>query len=56
MLTAAGANLGKLLGLFRRKAGRFVLALIRWYRNVIAALSGGANGSNLKVTSVNTSW
>ena len=35
---AAGANQGKLLGLYRRKAGRFVFALIRWYRNLIAAL------------------
>ncbi len=38
VLAAAGSNLRKLLGLLRRKAGRFVFALIRWYRNLIAAL------------------
>ncbi len=38
VLAAAGANLRKLLGLYRRKAGRFLFALIRWYRNLIAAL------------------
>ncbi len=38
VLAAAGANLGKLWGLYRRQAGRFVFALIPWYRNLIAAL------------------
>ncbi|MCH7591609.1 MAG: IS5 family transposase [Planctomycetes bacterium] len=45
VLAAAGSNLRKLLGLLRRRAGRFVLALIRWcqaligwYRTPIAAL------------------
>ncbi len=45
VLAAAGSNLRKLLGLFRRRAGRFVFALIRccqapigWYRTPIAAL------------------
>ena len=38
VLAAAGSNLRKLLGLLRRKAGRFVFALIRWYRNLIATL------------------
>ena len=38
VLAAAGANLRKLLGLLRSKAGRFVFALIRWYGNLIAAL------------------
>ncbi len=32
VLAAAGSNLRKLLGLYRREAGRFVLALIRWYQ------------------------
>ena len=31
--TTGGAILHKLFGLYRHKAGRFVLALIRWYRN-----------------------
>ena len=45
VLAAAGSNLRKLLGLLRRRAGRFVFALIRWcqapigwYRTPIAAL------------------
>ena len=38
VLAAAGSNLRKLLGLLRRGSGRFVLALIRCYRNLIAAL------------------
>ena len=37
VLAAAGCNLRKLLGLLRRGAGRFVLALIRWLENVTAA-------------------
>ena len=37
VLAAAGSNLRKLLGLLRRGAGRFVLALIRWLENVTAA-------------------
>ncbi len=40
VLAAAGSNLRKLLGLLRRKAGRLVLALIRWHRNLIATLPG----------------
>ncbi len=45
VLAAAGSNLRKLLGLLRRRAGRFVFALIwwcqgliDWLRNLIAAL------------------
>ncbi len=34
VLAAAGANLRKLLGLLRRGAGRFVVALIRWLDNL----------------------
>ncbi len=37
VLAAAGANLRKLLGLLRSKAGRFGHALIRWIANLIAA-------------------
>ncbi len=37
VLAAAGSNLRKLLGLLRRKAGRFVLALIRWLENLTEA-------------------
>ena len=37
VLAAAGSNLRKLLGLLRRGAGRFVLALIRGLKNVTAA-------------------
>jgi len=37
VLAAAGSNMRKLLGLLRRKAGRFVLALIRWLENQLAA-------------------
>ena len=37
VLAAAGSNMRKLLGLLRRRAGRFVCALIHWYRNAIAA-------------------
>ena len=33
VLAAAGSNLRKLLGLLRRQARRFVLALIRWLKN-----------------------
>ena len=36
VLAAAGANLRKLLGLLRRRAGRFVFAMIRWLENRIA--------------------
>jgi IS5 family transposase len=36
ILAAAGSNLRKLLGLLRRKAGRFVFALIRWLENLLA--------------------
>jgi len=36
VLAAAGSNLRKLLGLYRRKAGRFVYALIRWLENLAA--------------------
>ena len=35
VLAAAGYNLRKLLGLYLRKAGRLVFALIRWYRNLV---------------------
>ncbi len=34
---AAGSNLRKLLGLLRREAGRFVVALIRWLENLTEA-------------------
>lgn len=37
VLAAAGANLRKLLGLLRHKAGRLACALIQWFRNLIAA-------------------
>jgi IS5 family transposase len=37
VLAAAGSNLRKLLGLLRRKAGRFVAALIRWLENLTEA-------------------
>ncbi len=36
ILAAAGSNLRKLLGLLRRKTGRFVFALIRWLDNLAA--------------------
>ncbi len=36
VLAAAGSNLRKLLGLLRRKAGRFVVALIRWLEKLVA--------------------
>lgn len=39
VLAAAGSNLRKLLGLLRRKAGRFVFALIQLYRILISPLS-----------------
>ncbi|MCH9035079.1 MAG: IS5 family transposase [Planctomycetes bacterium] len=35
VLAAAGSNLRKLLGLLRRRAGRFVFALIRWCQGLI---------------------
>ena len=37
VLAAAGSNLRKLLGLLRRSAGRFVLALIQWLENLVAS-------------------
>ena len=37
VLAAAGSNLRKLLGLLRRRAGRFVFALIRWIEKLVAA-------------------
>ena len=38
VLAAAGSNLRKLLGLLRRSRRRLFFALIRWYRNLMAAL------------------
>lgn len=37
VLAAAGANVRKLLGLLRRRAGRFVCALTHWMKGVPAA-------------------
>ena len=52
-LAAAGSNLRELLGLLRERAGRFVFALIRVYRNSIVwdgnEISALPDGRNIRL-------